>query len=62
MSVLYLIICLEYKKHPVTGAFESHGIKQLMELIKEEFPDLKYGYFNPPMERIRGDYETDFAH
>ena len=41
---------------------ECMGIKQLMELLQEEFPNLKYGYFNPPMERIKGDYEADFAH
>lgn len=41
---------------------EILGIKQLMELIREEFPHLKYGYFNPPMERITGDYEVNFAH
>lgn len=38
------------------------GIKQLQELIKEEFPKVKFGYFNPPMERIKGNYEVDFAH
>lgn len=38
------------------------GIKQVMELIKEEFPDIKYGYYNPPMERIKGNFEVDFAH
>ncbi len=38
------------------------GVKQLMALIKEEFPHIKYGYFNPPIERIKGDYEMDFAH
>lgn len=38
------------------------GVKQLMELLKEEFPNLKYGYFNPPMERIKGRYDVDFAH
>ncbi|MGZ8561784.1 MAG: radical SAM protein [Flavisolibacter sp.] len=38
------------------------GMKQLMELLKDEFPQLKYGYFNPPMERIKGEYERDFAH
>lgn len=43
-----------------TGEFM--GIRQLMDLIHEEFPDLRYGYFNPPMERIRGRYEKDFAH
>jgi pyruvate-formate lyase-activating enzyme len=41
---------------------EIIGVKQLMELIKEEFPALKYGYFNPPMERIKGNFEMDFAH
>ena len=38
------------------------GVKQLMEAIREEFPNLKYGYYNPPMERIKGNYEVDFAH
>jgi hypothetical protein len=38
------------------------GVKQLQELIHEEFPDLKYGYFNPPIERIKGTFEMDFAH
>jgi hypothetical protein len=37
-------------------------MKQLMELIREEFPAVKFGYFNPPIERIRGNYELDFAH
>lgn len=41
---------------------EILGVKQLMELIKEEFPRLKFGYYNPPMERIKGVYEKDFAH
>jgi len=43
-----------------TGEFM--GVRQLMELLQDEFPDLRYGYFNPPMERIRGRYESDFAH
>lgn len=38
------------------------GMKQLMQLLRDEFPHLKYGYFNPPMERIKGNYEKDFAH
>jgi hypothetical protein len=33
----------------------------MMELLREEFPKLKFGYFNPPMERIRGAFEKDFA-
>ncbi|GAC1419025.1 MAG: radical SAM protein [Flavisolibacter sp.] len=41
---------------------ETLGIKQLMQLLKEEFPSLRFGYFNPPMERIQGTYELDFAH
>lgn len=41
---------------------EILGIKQLMELIKEEFPRLQFGYYNPPMERIKGDFKKDFAH
>jgi pyruvate-formate lyase-activating enzyme len=46
----------------VTDTGEFLGMKQLMELIHEEFPDLKYGYFNPSMERIKGNFEMDFAH
>ena len=41
---------------------EIMGVKQLQALIKEEFPNVKYGYFNPPIERIKGNYEKDFAH
>ena len=50
---------LEKINVPDTG--ECMGVKQMMELIREEFPKLKFGYFNPPMERIKGDYEKDFA-
>jgi len=46
----------------VTDTGEFLGVKQLLELIKEEFPDIKYGYFNPPIERIKGDFTMDFAH
>jgi sulfatase maturation enzyme AslB (radical SAM superfamily) len=46
----------------VTETGEFLGVKQLMELIKEEFPAIKYGYFNPSMERIKGNFEVDFAH
>jgi pyruvate-formate lyase-activating enzyme len=41
---------------------EILGVKQLMGLIREEFPALKFGYFNPPLERISGNFEMDFAH
>ncbi|MFM9909939.1 MAG: radical SAM protein [Chitinophagaceae bacterium] len=40
---------------------EVLGMKQMMELIQEEFPDLKFGYFNPSIERINGNFEKDFA-
>ena len=46
----------------VVDGGEILGMKQMMELLREEFPDLKYGYFNPPMERIKGRYDADFAH
>ncbi|CAN5292988.1 radical SAM protein [soil metagenome] len=46
----------------VTETGELLGMKQLMQLLKEEFPKLQFGYYNPPIERIKGDYATDFAH
>jgi hypothetical protein len=45
----------------VTDTGECIGINQMMDLIKEEFPDLKFGYFNPSIERIKGDFEMDYA-
>jgi sulfatase maturation enzyme AslB (radical SAM superfamily) len=48
-------------KIEVTDTGECIGIKQMMELIHEEFPDLKFGYFNPSMERIKGNFEMDYA-
>ena len=46
----------------VTETGDCLGMKQMLELLREEFPDLKFGYFNPPMERMQGNYEEDFAH
>ena len=43
----------------VTETGEFLGIKQMMELLKQEFPQLKFGYFNPPIERIKGRYDMD---
>ncbi len=37
------------------------GVRGLMRALREEFPDLKYGYYNPPKERMSA-FETDFAH
>lgn len=46
----------------VTETGDLLGVRQLISLIGEEFPDVKFGYFNPPIERIKGDYWKDFAH
>jgi hypothetical protein len=45
----------------ITETGECIGIRQMMSLLKEEFPDLKFGYFNPSIERIKGDFEMDYA-
>ncbi|OIQ97348.1 cyclic pyranopterin monophosphate synthase [mine drainage metagenome] len=50
------------KQIAVTETGEMMGVKQLQELIHEEFPKVQFGYFNPPMERIKGNFEIDFAH
>jgi pyruvate-formate lyase-activating enzyme len=49
-------------KTGISHSEECLGIKQLQELIHEEFPQVRFGYFNPPMERIKGNFEKDFAH
>lgn len=46
----------------VTEIGECLGMKQMFELLREEFPKVKFGYYNPSMERIKGDYSSDFAH
>lgn len=46
----------------ISDSGEIIGVKQMQELIREEFTNLKFGYYNPPMERIKGDFEKDFAH
>jgi wyosine [tRNA(Phe)-imidazoG37] synthetase (radical SAM superfamily) len=40
---------------------ERYGVRQFMDIIHEEFPDVKYGYFNPPKERMIH-FDQDFAH
>jgi len=37
------------------------GILNMMNMLREKYPDLKFGYFNPPKERMVN-YEMDFAH
>ncbi|HEU5054706.1 MAG TPA: radical SAM protein [Hanamia sp.] len=46
----------------VSETGERIGIRKMMNLLREEFPELKFGYFNPSMERIKGNFEEDFAH
>ena len=37
------------------------GILNMMKMLRERYPNLKFGYFNPPRERMVN-YEQDFAH
>lgn len=37
------------------------GILNMMNRLREKYPNLKFGYFNPPRERMVN-YEMDFAH
>jgi pyruvate-formate lyase-activating enzyme len=46
----------------VTDTGDCLGVRQLQEVLKKEFPTLRYGYFNPSIERIKGNFELDFAH
>ena len=46
----------------ITETGDLMGVKQFMDLIHEEFPNVKFGYYNPPIERIKGAYDMDFAH
>lgn len=48
-------------KMGITDTGECLGVKQLMELVHEEFPHVKFGYFNPPAERMKN-FDVDFAH
>lgn len=41
---------------------ECYGMKQMLQLVQEQYPAVKYGYFNPPIERIKGNYDESFAH
>jgi sulfatase maturation enzyme AslB (radical SAM superfamily) len=46
----------------VSDTGECMGIKKMQTSLRKEFPHLRFGYFNPPAERIKGNFETDFAH
>jgi len=45
----------------ITDQGDILGVKQMMDLIHDEFPNLRFGYFNPPSERMQN-FESDFAH
>jgi hypothetical protein len=46
----------------VTDTPACLGIRNMMNRLQNLFPDLKYGYYNPAMERIKGDFNIHFAH
>nr|MBP6316117.1 radical SAM protein [Chitinophagaceae bacterium] len=46
----------------VTDTGACYGMAQMLQIVREEFPQIKFGYFNPPIERIRGNFEEAFAH
>jgi len=48
-------------KMGITDVGQLIGVQQFMTLIHREFPKVKFGYFNPPVERMLN-FETDFAH
>ena len=48
-------------KMGITETGDCLGVDQLMELIHGEFPNVKFGYFNPPSERMLN-FDKDFAH
>ena len=48
-------------KIDISETGECLGIRQMMNLLTEEFPHLKFGYFNPSIERIKGNFEMDYA-
>jgi len=37
------------------------GILQVMDIVEKEFPDIKFGYYNPSIERMKN-FDEDFAH
>jgi hypothetical protein len=38
---------------------ECMGAEQMMELLSEEFPNLRFGYFNPSIQKIKENFEMD---
>ncbi len=44
----------------VTDTGNCYGMHQMIDMIREEYPHVKFGYFNPPIERM-SDFEMGFA-
>jgi pyruvate-formate lyase-activating enzyme len=45
----------------VTDTGNRYGLHNMIEIIREEFPSVQFGYYNPPIERMKN-FNTDFAH
>jgi len=48
-------------KMNITETGNAIGINNAMNQLRKSFPHLQFGYFNPPMERIKGNFSIDFA-
>jgi len=48
-------------KMNLTDSGTHMGILNMMQQLRRSFPHLQYGYFNPPIERIAGNFARDFA-
>jgi len=44
----------------VTDTGNCYGMHQMIDMIREEYPHVKFGYFNPPIERM-SNFEMGFA-
>lgn len=44
----------------VTDTGNCYGMHQMIDMIREEYPHVKFGYFNPPIERM-SNFEIGFA-
>lgn len=45
----------------VTDTGNRYGLHNMIEIIREEFPSVQFGYYNPPIERMKN-FNNDFAH
>ncbi len=45
----------------VTDTGNRYGLHNMISIIREEFPSVQFGYYNPPIERMKN-FNTDFAH